>query len=202
MKKVFIINGGQVFAESKGKFNKTLTIWTETFLKENGFDVRVTDINDDFDPRQGAENFAWADTIVLHTPIWWFQLPHKLKEYIDLVFEAGRGTIFKNDGRTRANPETDYGTGGLLQGKNYFITTSWNAPEGAFTLKGELMNETSVDNGVLFGVHIAMKFVGLTKLDSFHFYDVIKGLTPERFETYHNGYHHHLKKIFDLLEAV
>ncbi len=75
------------------------------------------------------------------------------------------------------------------------ITTSWNAPEGAFTIENELMNLTNVDNGVLFGFHIAMKFIGLSKLDGFHFYDVIKGLTPERFENYHKEYNLHLAKI-------
>ncbi|MDR1503884.1 MAG: NAD(P)H-dependent oxidoreductase [Prevotella sp.] len=196
MAKIFIINGGQVFDESKGLFNKLLTEWTESFLKENGSEVRITHTESDYDTQQEAENFVWADVIVLHTPIWWFQLPWKLKQYFDLVFQNGRGTIFKSDGRTRTNPEINYGTGGLLHGKKYMITTSWNAPEGAFTLKDELMSETSADDGVLFGMHIMMKFVGLEKLAGFHFYDILKGLTPERFEAYEKAYQQHLEKTF------
>lgn len=200
MTKVFIINGGQEFDESKGLFNQLLTEWTGNFLKENDIEVRITHTESDYDSQQEVENFTWADVIVVHTPIWWFQLPYKLKQYIDLVFQNGRGTIYKSDGRTRTHPEINYGTGGLLTGKKYMITTSWNAPEGAFTLKDELMSQTSVDDGVLFGVHIAMKFVGLKKLDGFHFYDIVKGLTPERFEAYRNGYHQHLKRIFEPLK--
>lgn len=200
MAKIFIINGGQVFDESGGLFNKTLTEWTGNFLKENGFEVRVTNAGDNFDTQQEIENFTWADVIVWHTPIWWFQLPYKLKQYIDIVFQHGRGTIYESDGRTRTNPEINYGTGGLLQGKKYVITTSWNAPEGAFTLEGELMEQTSVDDGVLFGFHKAMKFVGLSKLQGFHFYDVAKGLTPERFDTYHRDYLNHLQQIFEPLK--
>ncbi|PUZ24366.1 hypothetical protein GA0116948_10735 [Chitinophaga costaii] len=67
MTKVFIINGGQVFDESKGLFNKTLTNWTENFMVENGFEVRVTNASDDFDTQQEIENFTWADVIVWHT---------------------------------------------------------------------------------------------------------------------------------------
>lgn len=201
MQKIFIINGGQALGESSGKLNNTIADWTENFLKECRFDVRVTHVSKGFDAKLEVGNFVWADAIVWHTPIWWFQLPYKLKQYIDEVLHnEGHGKLYKSDGRTRTNPEINYGTGGLLRGKKYMITTSWNAPEGAFTLEGELMNQTSVDDGVLFGFHIAMKFVGLSKLDGFHFYDVVKGLTPERFDTYHNDYLNHLKQIFDPLK--
>ena len=199
MAKVFIINGGQVFEESKGTFNRTLTEWTAAFLMERGAEVRIADINEEFDPLQEASNFIWADLIIFHTPIWWFQLPYGLKRYIDLVFQNGRGKIYANDGRTRTNPEINYGTGGLLHGKKYLVTSSWNAPEGAFTLEGELMGQTSVDDGVLFGFHIAMKFVGLTKLDGFHFYDIVKGLTPRRFDDYRADYLSHLKQTVETL---
>ena len=196
MKKIFIINGGQVLGESQGKLNQTITNWTAEYFKENNAEVRITNVFEGYDKKQEVENFLWADLIIWHTPIWWFQLPFKLKQYIDEVLhDEGHGTLYKNDGRTRTNPEINYGTGGLLQGRKYMITTSWNAPEGAFTIDGELMNLTNVDNGVLFGFHTAMKFIGLTKADGFHFYDVIKGLTPERFENYRNEYHLHLAKL-------
>lgn len=32
MKNIFVINGGQHFAHSGGKFNNTLTNWDSTFL--------------------------------------------------------------------------------------------------------------------------------------------------------------------------
>ncbi len=194
MKKIFVINGGQSFGESKGQLNKTITEWTETFLKDNDFEIKVTNVSDGFDGQEEVEKFLWADLIIWHTPIWWFQLPYTLKEYIDSVFEHGRGILFKNDGRTRTNPEVNYGTGGLLQGRKYIITTTWNAPKGAFTLENEVMNETSVDAGPLFGFHIAMKFIGLEKLEGFHFYDVVKGMTPEKFEAYKNNYQAHLSE--------
>jgi putative NADPH-quinone reductase len=38
--------------------------------------------------------------------------------------------MWTSDGRDSENPEINYGTGGLLQGKQYILTTSWNAPQG------------------------------------------------------------------------
>lgn len=196
MKKILIVNGGQVYDESGGKFNNTLTEWTSGFLKEHGFEVRISKSAEPYDVKQEIENFVWADVIVFHTPIWWFQVPNRLKLYIDDVFQQGRGTVYASDGRTRTNPEYNYGKGGLLQPRKYMVTTSWNAPLGAFTIPGEIMFGHLPDDGVLYGFHIAMKFVGLTKLDGMHFYDVAKGLTPERLDNYHKEYLEHLKKAF------
>lgn len=197
MKNIFIINGGQHFAHSGGKFNQTLTGWTAEFLKDNQFEYRITDVNDDFNPAEEVENFKWADLVIYHTPIWWFQVPNLLKRYIDEVFTAGhRNGIYASDGRSHHNPEINYGKGGLMQGKKYMITTTWNAPETAFTLQGEFFGQTSVDNGVLFGLHKANEFTGMTKLDGFHFHDLEKNATPDRINDYRLAYARHLREVF------
>ena len=56
--------------------------------------------------------------------------------------------------------------------------------------------KTSVDDGVLFAFHKMNKFVGLSPLEGFHFYDVMKNGTPERIEAYKQAYIAHLKNIF------
>lgn len=197
MKKVFVINGGQIFGHSGGKFNELLTNWTLNFLKENDFEIRTTNINDEFDLFAEAENFKWADLIIYHTPIWWFQVPNRFKKYIDEVFSAGhKNGIYESDGRHRTNPEINYGTGGLMHGKKYMVTTTWNAPETAFTLPGEFFEETSVDDGVLFGFHKMNKFTGMQKIDGFHFHDLEKNATPERIENYRKEYLKHLENQF------
>lgn len=196
MKKIFIINGGQHFAHSGGAFNKTLTGWTVDFLTQNNFEVRVTDINDDFVPLQEVENFKWADIIIYNTPIWWFQVPNKVKRYIDEVFTAGhQNGIYHSDGRSRQNPAINYGTGGLMQGKQYIVNTTWNAPETAFTLAGEFFNETSVDDGILFGFHRMNAFTGMEKIQGFHFHDLEKNATAERIENYQKAYSKHLERV-------
>lgn len=197
MKNIFILNGGQHFAHSGGKFNETLTNWTADFLTQQLFEVRVTDINDAFDPVAEVENFKWADVIVYHTPIWWFQVPNLLKKYIDEVFTAGhQNGIYSNDGRSRSNPEINYGTGGLMHGKQYMVTSSWNAPDTAFTLEGEFFDQKSVDDGVLFGFHKMNQFTGMTRIDGFHFHDLEKNATPERLENYRIAYIQHLQNMF------
>ena len=175
-KKIFVINGGQVFGHSGGRFNKTIFDATGEFFSSNpGFEIRSTDVNHEYDPLQEVENYVWADIIIYHTPIWWFQVPHGLKKYIDIVFTEGHQKgIYHSDGRSSANPAINYGTGGMLHGKKYMVTTSWNAPETAFTLPGEFFNEHSVDEGPLFGFHRMNAFTGMKPLEGIHFHDVEK----------------------------
>jgi len=194
MKKIFIINGGQKFGHSGGRFNETIAKATAEFFSNNNFEVKTTDINEEYDPVEEVGKFVWADVVIYHTPIWWFQLPHGLKQYIDVVFTEGHNKgIYKSDGRSSKNPAINYGTGGMLHGRKYMVTTSWNAPIEAFTLPGEFFNQTSVDNGPLFGFHRMNAFTGMESLESIHFHDVMKGANVESdLEEYRN----HLTHLF------
>jgi modulator of drug activity B len=182
MKKIFVINGGQKFGHSGGRFNKTIFDTTiEFFENQPGFEIRHTDVNEQYDPAEEVAKYVWADVVIYHTPIWWFQVPHGLKKYIDVVFTAGHAKgIYHSDGRTSANPAINYGTDGMLHGRQYMITTSWNAPKEAFTLPGEFFMQTSVDNGPLFGFHRMNAFTGMTPLESLHFHDVEKNADIQR----------------------
>ncbi len=196
--KIFVINGGQHFAHSGGKFNKTLADWTCDYFKNQlGAEIQLTDINEPYIPEEEVRKFVWADLIIYHTPVWWFQLPYKLKEYIDLVFTAGhQNGIYKNDGRSRSNdnPKLHYGTGGLLHGRKYMLTTSWNAPIEAFTVKGEFFEQHNVDE-ILIGAHKMNQFVGLSPIEGFHFHEMEKGVTPETIEKDKKDYLTHLEKV-------
>lgn len=199
MRKIFIINGGQTFAHSGGLFNNTLTEWTQQTLEELGYEVRTTNINNPFNANEEVENYKWADTIIYHTPIWWFQVPNALKKYIDEVFTVGHNNgIYASDGRSRTNPDINYGTGGLMHGKHYMVTSSWNAPATAFTLPGEFFDEHTEDEGVLFGFHKMNQFIGLTRIEGFHFHDLEKNCTEERLNMYHRDYIAHLQSKFKI----
>lgn len=195
MKKIFIINGGQKFGHSGGRFNETISQETLNFFKNNpNFEVKLTDINYDYDPAEEVQKFVWADVIIYHTPIWWFQVPHDFKKYIDVVFTEGHATgIYNSDGRSSQNPAINYGTGGMLHGRKYMLTTSWNAPKEAFTLPGEFFSQKSVDEGPLFGFHRMNAFTGMTPLESMHFHDIEKNADVARDLKLYNE---HLSKIF------
>ena len=195
MKKIFIINGGQKFGHSGGRFNETISQETFNFFKDNpNFEVKLTDINHDYDPAEEVQKFIWADVIIYHTPIWWFQVPHDFKKYIDVVFTEGHATgIYNSDGRSSQNPAINYGTGGMLHGRKYMLTTSWNAPKEAFTLPGEFFSQKSVDEGPLFGFHRMNAFTGMTPLESMHFHDIEKNADVARDLKLYNE---HLSKTF------
>ncbi|SHL45429.1 modulator of drug activity B [Chitinophaga jiangningensis] len=195
MTKVLIINGGQAFGHSGGLFNQTVTGVSEAFFSSQpGYEVKVTQVSEAYDPEAEVEKFVWADIIIYHTPIWWFQLPHAFKQYLDEVFTAGHAKgIYNSDGRSSANPAINYGTGGTMHGKKYMVTSSWNAPATAFTLPGEFFQQKSVDEGVLFGFHRMNAFTGMTPLKSFHFHDVEKNADVVRHMAL---YQQHLTQVF------
>lgn len=195
MTKIFIINGGQKFGHSGGKFNETISQETLNFFQNNtAFEVKTTDINHEYNPAEEVEKFVWADVIIYHTPIWWFQLPHGFKQYIDVVFTEGHASgIYKSDGRSSENPAINYGTGGMLHGRKYMLTTSWNAPKEAFTLPGEFFSQKSVDEGPLFGFHRMNAFTGMTPLQSMHFHDIEKNADVKRDLELYNK---HLNNLF------
>jgi len=195
MTKIFIINGGQSFGHSGGEFNNTIAAQTVDFFTDSeGFEVKITNVSDDYDPAEEVEKYVWADVVIYHTPVWWFQLPHNFKKYIDVVFTEGHAKgIYNSDGRSSANPAINYGTGGAMHGRKYMLTTSWNAPKEAFTLPGEFFNERSVDDGALFGFHRMNAFTGMEQLPSMHFHDVEKNADiPRDLKLYKE----HLETIF------
>lgn len=176
MTNVFAINGGHQFAHSPGRFNQTLIDYTASFFsKKNEFSIKTTRIEDNYDLETEVSKFIWADIVIYHTPIWWFQVPFGFKEYIDRVFTVGhQNGIYTSDGRSSSNPAINYGTGGSLHGKKYILTTSWNAPRTAFELKGEFFKQKSVDEGPMYGFHKMNQFVGFDLLGTIHFYDIEK----------------------------
>lgn len=199
MQKILVINGGKTFAHSGGRLNTTLTEWdSEFFTPENGFELKITQVGEEnYDANEEVEKFVWADVVIYHFPIWWMYLPFSLKEYFDKVLTAGhRKGLYYSDGRKASNPERNYGTGGLMQGTRYLVTTTWNAPKTAFTLPEEFFQGRSVDDGVLFPFHRMNAFCGLEPLPSKHFHDVEKNGSPELTASFKVEYLEHIRGVF------
>lgn len=173
MSNILIINAGKTFAHSKGALNNSLTEVATSFLRDKGHDVRVTVLEDGYDVQTEIESYLWADAIIYQQPGWWMGMPWTLKKYIDEVFTEGHGKLYASDGRTRSDESKKYGSGGLLHGKCYMLSVTWNAPLEAFEDKEQFFHGVGVD-GVYLAQHKANQFVGLDTLPTFMCNDVIK----------------------------
>ncbi|UKE82553.1 NAD(P)H-dependent oxidoreductase [Pectobacterium colocasium] len=173
MQNILLIDAGKSFAHSKGELNHTLTEVAASFLRDKGHDVRVTVVDNGYDIEQEIQNYLWADTIIYQMPGWWMDTPWILKKYIDEVFTAGHGSLYASDGRSRSDASKKYGSGGLLQGRKYMLSLTWNAPLEAFDDPEQFFHGVGVD-GVYLPFHKANQFIGLSPLPTFICNDVMK----------------------------
>lgn len=192
MQNILLIDAGKSFAHSKGELNHTLTEVAASFLRDKGHDVRVTAVDSGYDIEQEIQNYLWADTIIYQMPGWWMDTPWILKKYIDDVFTAGHGSLYASDGRSRSDASKKYGSGGLLQGRKYMLSLTWNAPLEAFDDPEQFFHGVGVD-GVYLPFHKANQFIGLSPLPTFICNDVIKA--PD-VPAYLANYRQHLDELF------
>lgn len=80
----------------------------------------------------------------------------------------------------------------MLQGKQYMLSVTWNAPAIAFTDPKQFFEAAGVD-GVYIATHKAYQFLGMTPLPTFMSNDVIKNPTIDRDI---QNYQAHLTTVF------
>lgn len=173
MSNVLIVNGMKKFAHSNGELNMTLHRAAVETLQGLGHSVKETIVDRGYEIEEEIEKYLWVDTVIYQQPGWWMGAPWILKKYIDDVFTAGHGRLYENDGRTRSNDAKKYGSGGLIQGKTYMLSVTWNAPEEAFTDPEQFFEGVGVD-GVYLPFHKANQFLGMSPLPTFLCTDVMK----------------------------
>ncbi|PIA72790.1 flavodoxin family protein [Ectopseudomonas toyotomiensis] len=192
MKKIVLLNGGKAFAHSHGQYNSTLHDAAVAFLDRAGFDVKTTFIDGGYDVEEEVQKFLWADVVIYQMPGWWMGAPWTVKKYIDEVFTAGHGSLYANDGRTRSDASQKYGSGGLIQGKQYMLSLTWNAPVQAFEDPTDFFEGKGVD-AVYFPFHKANEFLGMSGLPTFICNDVMKVPNIEQDVA---RYEQHLAQVF------
>jgi modulator of drug activity B len=190
MKNILIVNAKKEFHHSKGKLNETLSNVAADFLRKNNCNVKVTTLENGYDIAEEVKNIVWADLIIYQFPAWWMSTPWTLKKYIDEVFTQGHGVLYASDGRTRSDPSKQYGSGGLLHGKKYMLSVTWNAPTSAFEDKNDFFAGAGVD-GVHYHFHKANEFLGMSAIKTFMCNDVIKSPNVEHYIAL---YEQHLKE--------
>ncbi|WP_311063227.1 NAD(P)H-dependent oxidoreductase [Halomonas sp. DWK9] len=190
--KILLINGGKAFAHSGGELNNTLHAVAVDTLKELGHEVRETVIEQGYEVATEVQKYLWADSIVYQMPGWWMGTPWTVKRYIDEVFTEGHGALYASDGRSRQDPTKQYGSGGLLQGRHYMLSLTWNAPLEAFNEPDNFFEGRGVD-GVYFPFHKSQEFIGLAAQPTFIANDVMKVPNVERDKA---AYRTHLRRVF------
>lgn len=179
MKKILLLNGGKQFAHSDGRYNATLHDAAVAYLDRAGFDVKTTFIDGGYDAEEEVQKILWADLVIYQMPGWWMGAPWTVKKYLDEVFTAGHGSLYANDGRTRSDASQKYGSGGLIHGKKYMLSLTWNAPQQAFDDPSDFFEAKGVD-AVYFPFHKANQFLGMSALPTFLSTDVMKMPNIER----------------------
>lgn len=173
MKKVLIINGHQYYDfVAKGELTQKYIDKANDFFIENGFEVKHTHIEKEYDVEEECTKFEWADYILFQYPVYWMGLPWIAKKYFDETFTQGR--YYVNDGRSRSDESKRYGSGGLLNGKKYMLSLTYNCPISEFSNKDGFFDGLTLDEAHI-AVHKTFQFCGLKPLKTYSVHDIFKG---------------------------
>ncbi|MBP7226677.1 MAG: NAD(P)H-dependent oxidoreductase [Aliarcobacter sp.] len=172
-KKVLILNGHQYYdVVARGELTQAYINKANDFFLKNGFEVKHTTIEKGYDKEEECEKFEWADYVLFQYPVYWMGLPWIAKKYLDETFTQGRH--YSSDGRSRSDASKLYGSGGLLTGKKYMLSLTYNCPASAFDNKNSLFDGLSLDEAQV-AVHKTFQFCGLKPLETYAVHDIFKG---------------------------
>lgn len=142
---ILLINGSKRFGNGGMRLNTTLQALAEKILESLGYNTSQTIIDEGYEPQLEVEKILKADALIYQMPAWWMGEPWIVKKYIDEVYLAGAGVLFKNDGRSRQDESLKYGSGGLCQSKKVMFSVTWNAPLEAFTQRDAFFEGRGVE---------------------------------------------------------
>jgi modulator of drug activity B len=176
MKNVLIINGHQRYEGiSEGNLTKLYIDTASEFFKKNGFALKHSIVESDYNIAEEVEKFVWADYILFQYPVYWMSVPWMTKKYIDDIFSVGgTGILYTNDGRSRNDASKKYGSGGLMQGTKYMLSLTYNCPASEFSNKDGFFDGLSLDE-TQGAVHKTFEFCGAEGLETYSVHDIFKG---------------------------
>lgn len=177
--KIFVINGHKYYWYSTGKLNKTLFEEIVRVLSSR-HEVKTTIIEQGYEVEKEIEKYLWADAVIYQNPVNWFSVPWLLKKYFDEVITKN---IFYG-------PSEKYGYGGLLKGKKYMFSLTWNSTEDAFEETNGFYDMRAVDD-IYLPLHKMHQFCAMEKIETYSAFDSVKHPDVER---YLNKLRFHLNK--------
>jgi modulator of drug activity B len=181
-KTVLLINTHLTYPNrSEGKLNASLQKVAKDFFLTSGYEVLETKVEDGYNSEEEVAKHLQADIIILQTPINWFGAPWIYKKYTDELFEAGHAKreFLEGDGRTRQDPNKQYGSGGKLQGKKFLVSATWNAPGEAFGDSNQNLMKGKTTDDLLLNITSNYAFCGADVQPGFNSFDVVKNGTPK-----------------------
>ncbi|QOY55317.1 NAD(P)H-dependent oxidoreductase [Candidatus Sulfurimonas marisnigri] len=176
MKNVLIINGHQKYEDiAEGNLTKMYIDSASEFFEQNGFSVKHSIVESDYDVKEELQKFAWADYILFQYPVYWMGVPWITKKYIDEVFSTGVNTVtYISDGRSREDTSKKYGNGGLMQGTKYMLSLTYNCPTSEFSNNDGFFDGLSLDEANI-ATHKTFQFCGAEPLETYSVHDIFKG---------------------------
>ena len=178
---------------SEGKLNLTIMECAKAFFVERGHSVAETLIEQGYQPDDEVRKHVAARLVILQTPVNWFGAPWIYKKYVDEVFNAGLSgkLLLEGDGRTRADPSRQYGSGGKMQGRKFMVSATWNAPRATFDNPGSILYGGKGVADLFLPITSNYKFCGYDILPAFGVFDIYKNPDiPRSLEEYRQ----HLEK--------
>ncbi|WP_198305279.1 NAD(P)H-dependent oxidoreductase [Arcobacter vandammei] len=173
MKKVLILNGHQYYdVVARGELTQNIIDKATEFFTKNGFEIKHTNIEKGYSVEEECEKFEWADAIFFQHPVYWMGMPWISKKYFDEVLVQGRQ--YASDGRSRSDTSKTYGTGGLLKGKKYMLSLTYNCPKSEFNNINGFFEGLSIDKANI-ATHKIFQFLGLEALKTYSIHDIFKG---------------------------
>lgn len=175
MKHVLLLNLHQKYEGfANGNLTRDLLKEAKTFFLNHGYEVRETTIEEGYDVAEELEKFKWADLFFVQSPVYWMGLPWLGKKYIDDIFSGGANTVtYTSDGRSKNDPSKTYGSGGLMGGKHYMLSFTYNCPKSEFNNPQGFFEGVSVDEANV-ALHKTFQFCGATPHPSYAVHDIYK----------------------------
>ncbi|MBE1300224.1 MAG: flavodoxin family protein [Alteromonadaceae bacterium] len=184
MANILLILGKETSDFAKGEYNASLFQTALEHLREQGHACKTTVVEEGYNPEEEIEKFKWADSIIFQYPVYWFMMPSSLKKYIDSVYAYG-AFFGHGDGA--------YGSGGLMKGKQFMLSTTWNAPADAFGDEAGFFEGASATDA-LAPMRNTQRFCGMDELAHFFAHDIIH---KPNFEYHKAQFVQHLKAVFE-----
>jgi len=176
MKNVLIINGHQKYEGiAEGKLTDIYVDSANRFFQDNGFNVKHSVVESNYEVSAELDKFKWADYILFQYPVYWMGVPWITKKYIDEIFSGGGQSVtYESDGRSRDDAAKRYGSGGLMNDKKYMLSLTYNCPTSEFDDKEGFFDGLSLDEANV-ATHKIFQFCGAKPMNTYSVHDIFKG---------------------------